>query len=226
MNVLVKNINDHEFTDRVFTETQLARILGGSDQRRYGLVNRALKTGEIMQIRRGLYILSEKFRNHTVHPFALAQALHPGSYVSLETALAYHGWIPESVFMTSSITPSRKSKEYNHSELGQFTFHPLALHPLGFLELVDRVQIEGQTMLVASPLRAMMDLVCYRKIEWQNLAWIVTGLRIEYEQLSNILPQDFETLKAVYKHQRVKQFITCLQEALRSEQAITEGAQG
>jgi hypothetical protein len=44
-------------------------------------------------------------------------------------------------------------------------FHPLAIAPGYFLELVARQQDQQQTMFVAKPLRALMDLVCLRKIE-------------------------------------------------------------
>jgi len=65
----------------------LARIIGGSDDRRYGQVKRALKSGDIIRIKRGHYVLSESCRTNPVHPFALAQTLVVGSYVSMKTAI-------------------------------------------------------------------------------------------------------------------------------------------
>ena len=91
------------------------------------------------------------------------------------------GWIPEAVYTTASVTPGRKSSEYEHESFGLFSFQPLATQRGYFLELVERVQSNEQTMFVAKPIRALMDLVCARKVEWQGMAWLTESLRIEYD---------------------------------------------
>jgi len=214
MKPLVEQLIQSQYANRIVTEKQLSRMIEGGAARRYGLVNRALKAGELVRIQRGLYVLADKFRNQSVHPFRLAQALSPGSYVSLETALGFHGWIPEAVYTTASIVVGRKSKEVVHPLLGSFAFHPIAVHKPAFLELVDRVQINQQTMLVAKPLRALLDIVCLQKIKWQGLEWIEYGLRVEREYLLTATGDDFSALKSVYKHKSVQKFITSLQTEL------------
>lgn len=44
-------------------------------QRRYGLVNRALKAGELIRLTRGSYLLADRYRDYSGHSFALAQAI-------------------------------------------------------------------------------------------------------------------------------------------------------
>jgi hypothetical protein len=217
MKSLTEKIIETDHANRVFNDAQLRRLLAGSDASRYGLVNRALKVGELHKLKRGLYILDNKYRDHPSHPFALAQTLQPGSYVSLETALAHHGWIPEAVFTTASILPGRKSKNYNHEKLGDFTFHPLAIQRGYFLELVLRQQVNEQTMLIAKPFRALMDLICYRKKEWQGIDWLVEGMRIDYEYLRTINSSEVRTLKLVYKQKRVKLFLDHLSKELGND---------
>ncbi len=207
MQTLTKQLINQGLENRLLTEKQLARVLQGSPQRRYGLVNRALKAGELLRLTRGSYLLADQYRDYPGHPFALAQAFEQGSYVSFETALAHHGWIPEAVYTTASVTPGRKKQVYEHSKFGCFTFHPLAVHISSFLELVERAQIIQQTMLVAEPFRALMDLVCLRKIEWQGMAWFTEGLRIDEEYLYSITHNDIDTLMLVYKQKRVKLFL-------------------
>ena len=199
MQTLVQKLIDQGLENRVLTEKQLARVLEGSQQRRYGLVNRALNAGELHRLSRGRYLLAERFRNYPGHPFALAQTFVQGSYVSFETALAYHGWIPEAVYTTSCVTPGRKTLVFESGKFGRFSFHPLAVNTDGFLELVQRVQINQQTMLVAEPVRALMDLVCLRKTQWQGLGWLREGLRIDVEYLESIKQSDMDTLMLVYK---------------------------
>src|SRR3546814_5095346 len=87
------------------------------------------------------------------HPFAIAQGLVPGSYVSFESALAHHGWIPEAVFVTASVSPGRKSLSFATADFGTFSFHPLAIKDYRFMTGVGRIKMGKLTAFVASPLR-------------------------------------------------------------------------
>ena len=208
MHTITNKIIEQGLTNRLLSVSQLKRLVNGSAQRRYNLVNRAIKTGELLRFQRGLYMLNERFRDYPCHPFVFAQAIAPGSYVSFETALAYHGWIPEAVFTTASVVPGRKSRQFEHEQMGIFSFHPLAIHRKYFLELVNRYQINGQTMLVAKPCRALMDLVCLRKLSWKGMDWLLEGLRIDTESLAAITDNDIKILELVYKHKRVKSYLS------------------
>lgn len=217
MQTLTQQIVDSGLSNRVLSDTQLARLIAGTDQRRHNLVNRALKAGELVRLQRGRYVLANSLREYPPHPFALAQAFVPGSYVSFETALAHQGWIPEAVHTTASVTPRRKSYEYEHHLLGSFSFNPLAIQPGYFLELVVREQIQQQSMLVAKPFRALIDLVCLRKIEWQGLDWLTDGLRIDYEYLRSITNADVRALEQVYTQKRVKSYLRSLAKELGND---------
>ena len=207
MHTLTKNIVEKGFKDRIIRVEQLSRLVDGSRDRRYGLVNRALKSGELLRVQRGLYVLADRYRSQNSHPFALAQALVPSSYVSFETALAYHGWIPEQVFSTASVIPGRKSRLYENELFGSYRFHSLAINRGCFLELVGRHFMSGQPVLVAEPCRALMDLVCFRKTRWQGMGWLTDGLRIDSGMLLAITRQDINILKQVYMHKRMQSFL-------------------
>lgn len=214
MNRMTGQIIDAGFADRVLTERQLVRIVGGSDDSRYALVKRGLQSGALVKVRRGRYVLADKFRSQPVHPFNLAQAFVPGSYVSMESALAFHGWIPEAVYSVANVTPGRKSIAISHSLFGRFTFHPLAVHRLGFLTGIERHVINDQPMLVARPLRALLDLIAFRKLDWKGLGWLTEGLRIDAEHLQTIGPDEFQSLRQVYMHKAVRAFLDQLEQAI------------
>jgi predicted transcriptional regulator of viral defense system len=230
MDRLAELIIEGGYAERVLTERQLARIVGGSDESRYALVKRAVKAGALTRIKRGLYVLAGKFRKQPVHPFHLAQALVAGSYVSMESALAYHGWIPETVPATISVSPGRKSAELDHTQFGRFYFRPLAVEKLAFLEDVERITIGNQTMLVAKPLRALMDLAAHRKLAWQGLDWIVSGLRIDAEHLVEVPKREFVAMRRVYKHKAVIAFLMRLDAEVADlkaqRKAVQEGETG
>ena len=108
-------------------------------------------------------------------------------------------------------------KEFTLPPLGRFTFHPLAIQTGYFLELVERVELGEQAALMARPIRALLDLVCLKKMEWQGLAWLVQGMRIDEDLLNRVTGAELRTLKQVYKHKRVKNFIAALEIALGLE---------
>jgi len=77
-----------------FTSQETAILFPDSEDRRYGLVKRAIAGGQIIHIRRGLYCLAPKYQKKKLNLYALAEHLYGPSYVSLESALSWHGWIP------------------------------------------------------------------------------------------------------------------------------------
>lgn len=224
MSSLAQQVSASALRDRIFNERQLSELLGGGDARRYGLVNRALKDGSLIRLKRGVYALAKAHRSAPVHPFAVAQALLPGSYISFESALAYHGWIPEAVLVTANVTPGRKTLEIPATEFGSFKYHPLAIADYRFLDGVERVTFDKLTAFVARPLRALMDLVALRKVEWSGLDWLTSGMRIDDEALRALTETDFAAVKSVYKHKAVNAFLSELEDVvLTTKRAQSRG---
>lgn len=215
MQTLTENLLQQGLTNRVLTEAQLQRVLGGNPAVRYGLVNRALRSNELIRIRRGLYTLSPRLRTEPVHPFGVAQAIVHGSYISFETALSHHGWIPESVRVVASVVPGRKSVALEHPTFGSFAFHPLALDRSHFLESIERLQFGSQVALVAKPLRALTDLVALRKLEWQGVEFLSEGLRIDENSFAAARRTDLQALQHVYQQKRPNEFLHRLAEELQ-----------
>jgi hypothetical protein len=71
------------------------------------LVHRAVRAGEVIRLKPGLFLLQKAYRRTDPHPYVVAALLHAPSHVSLETALSYHGLIPEAVYQTASVTVAR-----------------------------------------------------------------------------------------------------------------------
>lgn len=214
MTPLTEQIFTSGLADRPLSANQVARLLGGGDARRYGLVNRALKAGELIRPRRGLYVLNPVYRKQPLHPFVLAQQMLPGSYVSAESALGFHGWIPELVHTVLSMSHGGKSVTYQHAQLGQFEFRRMTTHIGYFLQSVARHELPHQAALIAEPLRALLDLVYLRKLEWQGLDFLTHGIRIDEQQLFSVTGLDITRLQDVYKGRREQAFLTELQRSL------------
>ena len=118
-------------------------------------LSRWVKAGRLLQLRRGLYALAPAWRKVEPHPFLVANRLQRGSYASLQSALAYHGAIPEYVPVVTSVGPGRRETVRN--PLGAFQFNHLASELLfGY----ERTEVSpGQFAFVASREKALLDLV-------------------------------------------------------------------
>jgi predicted transcriptional regulator of viral defense system len=118
-------------------------------------LSRWTSSRKLYQLRRGLYSLAPPYQKVVPHPFLIANRLVTGSYVSLQSALAYYGLIPENVPATTSVTTSHPII-YNTS-FGQFDFHHIQanlFHTYRQLDLGD-----DQRAFIASPEKALLDLV-------------------------------------------------------------------
>jgi predicted transcriptional regulator of viral defense system len=215
MEILTEHITNAGLGESVVTEAQLSRLLDGTPQRRYNLVNRALHRGELLRLKRGRYLLSSAVKQGKMHPFVLAQALLPGSYISMETALGFHGWIPESTPITMSVTPHRRRQTLDIPKFGQFQYFPLALNTGWFLEGVDRDTLAGQSCMMAQPLRALLDMFCLRKIDYPGIRSLTEGMRIDEYELASIDRDDLERMRPVYQHKRMETCISAMQRELK-----------
>jgi predicted transcriptional regulator of viral defense system len=118
-------------------------------------LSRWVKAGRLFQLRRGLYALAPPYQKVRPHPFVIANRLVQGSYVSLQSALAHYGLIPEYVPVTTSVTVGRPGRW--QTPLGSFEFRhvqPDLLRGCHRLELGS-----AQEAFVATPEKALLDLV-------------------------------------------------------------------
>ena len=110
----------------------------------------------------------------------------PGSYVSLQSALAYYGLIPEYVAQTLSVTTQRPARWCN--ALGDFRFQHLAPHL--FFGYQQESFPSGQEAFIALPEKALLDLV-HLTPGGDDLAYLA-GLRLQ--NLERLDPQRLQTL--------------------------------
>jgi predicted transcriptional regulator of viral defense system len=118
-------------------------------------LSRWTKRGRLYQLRRGLYALAPPYQKVKPHPFLVANRLVLGSYVSLQSALAHHGLIPEYVPVVTSVTTGRPARWY--TALGSFSFRHIKVDLLRGYRLVE--VSPGQKAFLASPEKALLDLI-------------------------------------------------------------------
>ena len=158
-------------------------------------ISEMIKSGELVSLRRGLYVPGPELDLPIPESFVIANHLRGPSYVSLESALSYWDLIPERVYETSSVT-TKTTKTYQTS-LGRYSFQHLTTPYYSFGIRSVRLT-EQQTALIASPEKAVCDKivltagVILRSIS-QTMDFLMEDLRIDEEQLQTLDVSTIET---------------------------------
>ncbi len=119
-------------------------------------LSRWVTAGKLIQVRRGLYAVAPPYARIRPHSFAVAGRLNWPSYVSMQTALAWHGLIPEEVPVITSVTTGRPG--FHETPLGSYQFRHVKT---GFFWGYQEARFEnGQSAFIADPEKALLDL-CY-----------------------------------------------------------------
>ena len=195
------------FQGHILQEKDLANLYEGTAARRYGLVNKAIKRKELLPLRRGLYMLASQ--QGEVSAYYIANQLVPFSFVTAEAALQFHQWIPERVTQMTSMIAFGRNKTF-HTFLGDFIYKKSLLKLEDFYVGVDRLEINQRFVLMATPLRALVDYIHWYKIKEANMDFLKNSLRIEEENLSSIKFTEIKELLQSYKSGYVNKFLNNL----------------
>lgn len=133
--------------------------------------------GLVTQLRRGLYTLGSGERELEPALSFLANQIFIPSYVSMESALAYYGLIPEFVAATTSIT-TRATRRFQN-EYGLFTYQHLDVKAYtGFRSVRES---EAISFLLAVPEKAVVDFIYLNleKFSTKNAAIFTDSYRFQ-----------------------------------------------
>lgn len=179
--------------------TDLSNILDMTKDSRHGIIKRAIQNEDLTPIRRDLYLIKNT-RQLRIDTFEIAPIIYGPSHISFESALSYHGWIPEAVKTTTSATIKR-NKEFD-TPLGTFSYEHVPLE--SFFLGVEQHRQNDLTLFIANPLKALADMIYARKRTWDTVEELADDLRIESENYSHIDIQLLRELIEKYPSQKVK----------------------
>jgi predicted transcriptional regulator of viral defense system len=147
---------------KLFTLADLKRLLNiESDNTAYKLAGRLTKRGVLGKIRKGMYF----FIFSRPSDFEIANFLYSPSYISLESALNFHGLLPQFPYIITSVTPRKTTRvEALGKEFEYVHFSPKYFFGFG----------KTDQFLIACPEKALVDEVYFtskglRHIEIEDL---------------------------------------------------------
>lgn len=160
---MVKLVNQTTFAAKikekklpVFTGSDIRVLFGVSAPAASALLHRYKKRGFILQIKRGLYRMSDE----QIPDLYVANKIYAPSYVSLEFALSYHGVIPETVYEITSVT-TKATRRFE--TLGNiFSFRTIKKSAFTGYEIQKQ---KGFSFLVADAEKAFVDSNYFRMLD-------------------------------------------------------------
>jgi predicted transcriptional regulator of viral defense system len=187
----------------------LHHILDKSPDSRHSIVKRAIQKGYLIPIRRDLYLIKNA-RKALLNSFEIATIIYGPSYVSFESALSYHGWIPEAV-RTTTCASVKRAKEFE-TPIGIFSYEHIPIEVFSFG--VEQHKRNSITLFIASPMKSIADIVYARKRTWNSISDLSEDLRIEIESFQNSDKEILIELIENYPSPRVKKTLKDLLKGL------------
>jgi predicted transcriptional regulator of viral defense system len=155
------------YSDRPFFE--LREVLASSDDSPKSLKNQLsdwVRNGKLTRLRRGKYLLEEPYRNQFPSVYFISNCLLRPSYVSLQTALQFHGLIPEAVAQIQAVTP-KHGKKWG-TDLGTFKYFSMKQDRFwGYKQYASSSDNRTQNLFyMARPEKALLDLFYLEEGDW------------------------------------------------------------
>ena len=190
--------------------TDLHNILNRSDDSRQAIVKRSVAKGHLIPIRRDLYLIRNS-KGPLLNSFEIASIIYGPSYISFESSLSSHGWIPEAVRTTTSASVKR-SKEFE-TPIGVFSYEhiPIKAFPFG----IEQHKQGEITLFIASPVKALADIIYVRKRAWDSIDDLSEDLRIDLENFQMSDRQTLAELIVNYPSRRVKKTLSIIAKGLK-----------
>ena len=167
--------------------TDLALHLDKSADSRHAIIKRSCKDKTLVQIRRDLYFIPLHAEKELPDAFAIAPIIYGPSYISYESALSFHEWIPESVPSILSST-TKRTKEFT-TPLGVFSYKHIPI--FAFHMGVGQYKTKDGVIFIADPWKALADMIYVQKRVWSNQKALREDLRIDSEKIGS---SNFELL--------------------------------
>ncbi|MBN1915881.1 hypothetical protein JW796_02700 [Candidatus Dojkabacteria bacterium] len=154
------------------------------------LIQRSIKSKEIISLKRNCYVNREFFlknRDNLEYKFFVANILIKSSYISRETALQYYGLLSEASLNYFTSTTIKLPRKFEKS-LGIFEYRNIKDELFNGYKSV-RFSIGGNeySYLIAEPYKAIFDYIYYRtskrSISEGLLMSVMNELRINYHDL-------------------------------------------
>lgn len=173
-------------------------------------ISRLLRSGDIVRVKKGLYVFGEKYRRGPICLESVANLIYGPSYISLEYALSFHGMIPERVEWVTSMT-TQKNKKFK-TPIGNFSYQHL--HSKKYSVGVYQYQVDKyHYCMMAHKEKALADLLNKMtgiQDHEEMRRYLTEEIRVEEEKLLQLDLNRLRLIADAYKNSRVELLYTLI----------------
>ena len=151
-------------------------------------INDMVNQGILASLKKGFYIAGPQLKAPKPEPFLIANHLWGPSYVSMDSALSFYGFIPERVFEISSVTTKSSNKYSTSAGTFSYTHLPLPYYSYG----IQQINLATREFaLIASKEKALCDKIITTaglklRSEKNVLDYLIENLRIDEDLLKTL----------------------------------------
>lgn len=146
-------------------------------------LTRWVKKGLLVKLKNGYYAFSD-YLSEPNSPFYIANRIYRPSYVSLHSALAFYGIIPEAVVQITCIA-SLKTADFNN-RFGAFSYKSVLPD---FMFGYDRKPyVKSLSFMIAGPEKSILDLLYL--YPFYNTSNEIENLRFDEDVLNEIIDKE------------------------------------
>jgi hypothetical protein len=165
-----------------------------------------LRSKELIRVKKGLYVLNGKNPHKPFVKETLANLIYGPSYISLEYALAFYGFIPERVETLTSVT-NKKDKLFN-TPVGVFSYR--YLNSVKYCVGITQIMYDStHPILIATPEKALIDQITLAtpNIKFENITevenFLFEDLRIPSEKIAALDGKLLTKIDSIFVNQNI-----------------------
>ena len=201
-----KKMNFLEFKDKLFDFAcfNINQLYAWQPDFDRNNLTRWIKKGYIIRLRQGYYAFPE-YKRLPDYAFYFSNRIYRPSYISLHTALAFYGMIPEAVVQITGVTSLKTASfcndfgEYSYKNVKENLMFGYELKPMDDVRTLQFVtndtnirpfeqEFVGRSLQFASPEKALLDLLYL--YPFYNSEQEMKELRLDEDYLHDDLKKD------------------------------------
>jgi hypothetical protein len=164
-----------------------------------------LRRKAIIRVKKGIYVFGQRYARRPFSREILANMIFGPSYVSLEYALHYYGFIPERVEAVTSVTCGRNRRFSTPVGLFIYRMIPLRAHQIG----IDLVEVDGRSFLIAIPEKALADKIYDDRgtgirSQAEMKEYLLANLRIDPKSLEKLEVKTLDLIAERYRSKKIR----------------------
>lgn len=182
---------------------QYLKLIAENNQVLKNQLSRWNKSGKIIQLKQNLYMLNQNDRKINPSRLFIASEIYKPSYISMEYALSFYGFIPEKVSDITCIT-SKKTATFKNV-FGKFVYQHVKISCFtGFVELKDEA---GLTCHIATPEKAVVDFLYLNQNHFKGNYKNMLVESFRFQNLNMLNKKKINYFTELFKSEKLKKIV-------------------